>query len=183
MSFAITGYFDEKCSLKIREIWKCLAVNDIDDYLHKSANDPHIKLAMYVGLNLETASDMLNRIASECCFINLVIKNYSFYFANNYVISLNIASSVELLNFQQNIKNKFDMIGKTLPFDYFDRGKWQPECPLTTSSFPMKKEKLSKAMEYLATIELPINGWLEKIGIIEFHPAKKIISVPLKSIL
>ena len=182
MPFAITGYFDEKCSLKIREIWKGLSEKDIDDYMIKSANDPHFKLVMYANLDIKSTSDILKRIASESCFMNLFIKNYSFYLTHNYVISLNIASSTELLNFQQNIKIKLDPVGKALPVDYFDKGKWQPDCPLTTSSFPMKKEKLSKAAEYLSTIELPINGWLEKIGIIEFHPAKKIIIVPLKSI-
>lgn len=69
---------------------------------------------------------------------------------------------------------------------YFDercsRGKWQPDCPLTTSSYPMKKANLPKAVEYLSSVELPINGYLDKIGIIEFHPAKKIITVPLRSI-
>jgi hypothetical protein len=179
MPFAITGYFDEICSQKIREIWKNLALNKIDDYMHKSANDPHFKLAMYDEINLETVAETLNRIASENGLISLIIKNYSFYLANNYVISLNIASTVELLNFQQNVKMKFGRIGKALSVDYFDRGKWQPDCPLTTSSFPMKKKKLKNAAEYLSTIELPISGKLEKIGIIEFHPAKKIFTVPL----
>lgn len=182
MPYAITGYFDERCSLKIRGIWKGLAENNIDDYMHKSANDPHFKLAMYVDLDLKSALDVLDRASSENGCIDLAIKNFSFYLMNNYVISLNIAFPTELLNFQQTIKMKFDLIGKALPVDYFDRGKWQPDCPLTTSSFPMKKEKLSKAAEYLSAVELPIDGWFEKIGIIEFHPAKKIVTVPLKNI-
>ena len=181
MPYAITGYFDERCSLKIREIWKRLAENNIDDYMHKSANDPHFKLAMYIDLDLKSAPDILKGISSENGCVDLTIKNFSIYLMNNYVISLNIASSTELLNFQQNIKRKFDLNGKALPVEYFDMGKWQPDCPLTTSSFPMQKEKLSKTAEYLSAVELPINGWLEKIGIIEFHPAKKIITVPLKS--
>jgi hypothetical protein len=46
----------------------------------------------------------------------------------------------------------------------------------------MKKENLPEAANYLTSVELPINGYLDKIGIIEFHPAKKIITVPLKNI-
>ena len=182
MPYAITGYFDANCSLKIREIWKGLAENNIDDYMYKSENDPHFKLSMYADLDLKSASEILDEIISKNSCIDLIIKNLSFYFTNNYVISLNIASSTELLDFQQNVKMNFDLVGKSLPDDYFDRGKRQPECPLTTSSFPMKKEKLSKAAEYLSTVELPISGRLEKIGIIEFHPAKKITTVPLKNI-
>jgi hypothetical protein len=183
MQYAIVGYFDEVCSLKIREIWKGFAENNIDDYMIKSANDPHCKLALYTGLDLDSATDILKEITSENCSISIVIKNYSIYISNNhYVLSFNMASSIELLEFQQKVKFKFDTIGKPLPVDYFDIGKWQPDCPLTTSSYPMKKENLSVAAEYLFSVELPINGYLDQIGIIEFHPAKKIITVPLISI-
>lgn len=41
---------------------------------------------------------------------------------------------------------------------------------------------LSEAAEYLSSVELPIIGYLDKLGIIEFHPAKKVIIVQLKSI-
>jgi hypothetical protein len=36
--------------------------------------------------------------------------------------------------------------------------------------------------KYYSSVELPINGYLDKLGIMEFHPAKKIITVPLNSI-
>jgi hypothetical protein len=183
MQYAIVGYFDEICSRKIREIWKGFADNNIDNYMHTSVNDPHCKLAIYTSLDPDSATDILNEITTENCSIEIVIKNYSLYMSNNhYVLSFNMASSLELLEFQQKVKSKFDTIGKPLPIDYFDRGKWQPDCPLTTSSYPMRKENLLYAAEYLSSVELPITGYLDKIGIIEFHPAKKIITVPLKSI-
>jgi hypothetical protein len=183
MQYAIVGYFDERCSLKVREVWKGFAENNIDDYMHKSVNGPHCKLAIYTGLDMDSASHILNEITSENCSISIVIKNYSLYISNNhYILSFNMASSIELLEFQQKVKIKFDKIGKPLPVDYFDRGRWQPDCPLTTSSYPMKNENLPEAAEYLSSIALPINGYFDKIGIIEFHPAKKIFTVPLKSI-
>jgi hypothetical protein len=130
---SIVGYFDEVCSLKIREIWKGFAENNIDDYMIKSVNDPHCKLAIYTGLDLDSASAILKEITSENCSISIVIKDYSFYISNShYVLSLNMAPSLELLEFQQKVKIKFDKIGKQLPVDYFDRCKWQPDCPLTT---------------------------------------------------
>ncbi len=183
MQYAIVGYFDEICSQKVREIWKGFAENSIDDYMHKSVNDPHCKLAIYTDLDMKSASDLLKEITSENSSISIVIKNYSLYISNNhYVFSFNMASSIELLEFQQKVKIKFDKISKPLQVDYFERGKWQPDCPLTTSSYPMKKENLSVAADFLSSVELPINGYLDQIGIIEFHPAKKIITVPLRSI-
>jgi hypothetical protein len=183
MQYAIVGYFDEGCSQKIREIWKGFAENNIDDYMHKSVNDPHCKLAINTSLDLGSATDILKEITSANCSISIVIKDYSFYISNShYVLSFNMASSIELLEFQQKVKIKFDLIGKPLPVDYFDRGRWQPDCPLTTSSYPMRKENLPVAAEYLSSVELPIDGYIDKLGIIEFHPAKKIITVPLISI-
>jgi hypothetical protein len=82
-------------ALKIREIWKGLAANNIDDYMIKSVNDPHCKLAIYTGLDLDYTSDILMKITAENCPISIVIKDYSFYISNShYVLSFNMESSI-----------------------------------------------------------------------------------------
>ena len=60
--------------------------------------------------------------------------------------------------------------------NFFEQGIWKPDCQLTRA---FDKTKLINAINYLADTKLPFDGFLERIGLIEFHPAKQLFSYDL----
>lgn len=177
MGYAIVGYFDKETNEKIRELWKDLMINNIDDYLFHSENNPHIKFVMYDDFQEAQVKEEIRKIAEMTNVIDVVFKSYSFYPNEQPFINIDMAVGMELLRLQSEIREKCDSFSKLFSVDFFDRGKWKPDCQLTRE---IDKSKLINAINCLCERKLPIKGRLEKIGLIKFHPAKQIVNFDLK---
>ncbi|MFR0587256.1 hypothetical protein [Bifidobacterium pseudolongum] len=79
MGYAVVGYFDKATDEWIRRIWKELMINDIDDYLYNSENNPHIKFAMYDNLKEIDIINAIEDISQMREQIDIIFKSYSFY--------------------------------------------------------------------------------------------------------
>lgn len=88
-----------------------------------------------------------------------------------------MAAAKQILDLQTKIRSECDRYGELFGFDVFNEGIWKPDCQLTIE---ISKEKLLKAIAILLDTELPFNGTLERIGVIEFHPAKQLFSFDLQ---
>lgn len=83
---------------------------------------------------------------------------------------------MELLKLQSEIREECDKYSQLFPIDYFDRGMWKPDCQLTRE---IDKTNLVNAINCLFERKLPIKGKLERIGLLNFHPAKQIVNFDL----
>ena len=172
MGYAIVGYFDKETDEVIRELWKFLMMNGIDDYLYNSKNNPHIKFIMYENFDEAQGIDAIKSIANQTNQIDVMFKSYSFYPNEQPFFNIDMAVSMELLRLQAEIREKCDKFSELLPIDFFDMGIWKPDCQLTRE---IDKTQLLNAVNYLYKRKLPIKGKLERIGLIKFHPAKQIV--------
>lgn len=178
MGYAVVGYFDKNTDNRIKMLWDGMAKEGVDDYLIKSENNPHIKFAMYEDFNLDEAKIICEDIAKNFKTIPVQFKTYSFYPNKKPFISIDVAVSSEILDLQREIRNRCDRYAKLYNFDFFDQGIWKPDCQLTIE---FEQKKLSDAIQYLSNTELPFNGEIDRIGIIEFYPAKQLVSYQLAS--
>lgn len=176
MGFAIVGYFDSISDKKIRTLWKGMADVGVDDYLINSANNPHIKFAMYDSIDLELVQKELQLLSEKLQKINIHFKKYGIYPNDNPFITIDIADNAEIMKLHRDIQVLVDGFEMKQNQGYFAPGIWKPDCQLTVS---FEKTKLAAAVNYLVETDLPFNGKLEKIGVIEFHPAKQLFSYEL----
>lgn len=176
MGYAIVGYFDSISDKKIKELWSGLADIGVDDYLINSANNPHIKFAMIESLDLENARKELHLLSENIRKINIHFKKYGIYPNDKPFITIDIAENIEIIKLHMEIQKIFDKFVNNLSENYFVPGIWKPDCQLTVS---FDKGKLGAAVNYLSETSLPFNGQLEKIGVIEFYPAKQLFSYEL----
>lgn len=176
MSFAIVGYFDKKSHEKIKSLWGDMEKIGVDHYLVQSENNPHIKFAMYEDMDVKEIEQLLISIAKMNEKIGVQFKTYSFYPNEKPFVCIDVAVSQAILNLQTEIRSKCDLYAKVFPIDFFEQGIWKPDCQLTIE---FEKEKLLKAVDFLSNTKLPFNGMIEKIGVIEFHPAKQLFSYEL----
>ena len=176
MAYAIVGYFDSISDEKIKELWRGLADIGVDDYLINSSNNPHIKFAMFESLDIETAQKELHLLSEKIRKINIHFKKYGIYPNDNPFITIDIAENIEIIKLHKEIQKIFDKFVNNHSEKYFVPGVWKPDCQLTAS---FDKSKLGAAVNYLSETSLPFNGQLEKIGVIEFYPAKQLFSYEL----
>ena len=176
MPYSIVGYFDYKTDSFIRSIWKDLAENDICNYLHASGNNPHIKFSMYTELDLEKAKSLLAKFTQERKRLDLHLKNYGFYPNEKPILFLDFSATIPLIQLEIDIQQTFKGLGKNFDFNFFDENIWKPDCFLTVE---IDRSKLQKGVMILLNKPVQFNGTLDRLGIIEFHPAKQITSFDL----
>jgi len=176
MGYAIVGYFDQNSDDKIKELWKKMADIEVDDYLINSENSPHIKFAMFDSINLPIVRNEVYLLSKKIEKINIHFKKYGFYPGENPFLTIDIADSSEILKLHTDIQNVTNPLGDKDDRNYFDAGIWKPDCQLTVA---FDKNKLAKAVNFLTETSMPFDGRLESLGLIEFHPAKKLFTYPL----
>lgn len=176
MPYAIVGYFDQQSSRLIRDYWKKLAEANVCDYLHRSANSPHIKLGMFDELDVDACRLSLQALSERTPAQKIHFKNIGLYPNEQPIVFLDIAVSTALLALQREIAEVFTGVPKKVASVYFDPGIWKPDCFLTMA---IDRSKVSSALDVLLGLPLPFDGRLEAIGLLEFHPAKKIFECAL----
>jgi len=174
--FAIVGYFDENSDRTVKSLWQGMADSGVCNYLINSANNPHIKFAIFNELDIKSAEKSLHLLSEKTKKIKIHFKTYSFYPNDMPFVCIDIAVSFPILELHTEISNMFDESDKKDSRNFFDHGIWKPDCQLTRA---FDKSKLVNAINYLSGTKLPFDGFLERIGLIEFHPAKQLFSYNL----
>ncbi|MDQ0361712.1 hypothetical protein [Breznakia pachnodae] len=176
MGYAIVGYFDAKSTEVINSLWRSMADLEVDDYLIHSENTPHIKLLILNTIDIVNAEEILQSLVKKIMKVNIQFKTFSFYPNEKPFVCIDIVVTKQLLELQGVIREQFeDYIDEDMNI-YFEQGTWKPDCQLTTE---IDKKKLVTAVNYLLKQQLPFYGLLERIGLIEFYPAKQIYSYEL----
>ncbi len=173
MAYAVVGYFDRVTDSFIKTLWKELAENNICEYLYNSENNPHVKFAMYKELDVKMGESLLFDLTKRHFKQNVHFKNYGFFSNEMPTVFIDISPTVSLIELQKDIRIEFGKCSNNFDFDYFNEGIWMPSCPLTVKN---EAPKIHDAIQLLLDKPLQFNGRLERLGIIEFHPAKQIIS-------
>ena len=62
--FAVVGYFDKDSDRIIKSLWQGMANSGVCNYLINSANNPHIKFAIFNELDIKSVEKSL-RLLSE----------------------------------------------------------------------------------------------------------------------
>jgi 2'-5' RNA ligase len=177
MALAVVGYFNKYIDEQIRLLWTGMEEIGVDNYLIHSENNPHFKFVIYEVLNVNKTEQVLCLIAKTIEKIPIQFKTFSFYPNEKPFVCIDIAVTHLILNLHAEIRSKCDQFGKLYDNNYFDQGLWKPDCQLTIG---FEKEKLNNSIDFLSNMKLPINGIIERIGLIEFHPAKQLFSFELK---
>jgi hypothetical protein len=178
MPYAVVAYFDTNSDQLIRDTWKALADAGVCDYLYKSENNPHIKLGIYDSLDVDIAREKLNSMAKKMKKQKIHFKNIGIYPAEKPIVFLDISATTSLLMMQQQVQSIFGSVPHDIAANYFDPGIWKPDCFLTMS---IMREKLPGAISVAMELPLPFDGAIERIGLIEFHPARKLFSCNLSA--
>jgi hypothetical protein len=172
MPFAIEFYLDDVSSARVRGIW-----NDMTDrgLGQPMAGRPHITVAVWEELDLPVALRWLAGYASTLAPFPVGFASVGFFANNPAVAFLAPIVTRELLELQQRFSDEFQG-GLGSSWLYYQPGRWVPHC---TIAMGLDDAALPKAMEVARHIELPFEGVLTSIGILEFPAIVDHGTVPL----
>ena len=176
MTHAVMLFFDAQTEAAIQAVWKELDETGTAPYLHRSANRPHFKLAIYEDLDVAASRPRLELIAASVAGMPVHFKSLGIF--SNARPTVFVAPSVTpaLLDLQIRASGALNDLGKCPPFDFFLPKHWVPHCLL---GFDLEPEKLTGVLECALRLRLPFDGRIEEIGLVEFHPVRHLFSFPL----
>jgi len=173
MQYAITGYFDEITESNITRFWKLMYDKGFSDYLYLSENRPHIKYCVFNEINEEMIKSKLAEYSKRINRINVHFHNIGMYINDELLsVVLEISATIEMLNLQKSICQDFKDSGRFVDENYFDSGIWKPDCFIGVG-IPISKS--NEMIDELRKWNIQYDGSLQKIGLIQYRPAKIIV--------
>lgn len=176
MPHAVMVYFDSQTESAIRKIWKELDETGAAPYLHRSANRPHFKLAIYEDLDTAACQQQLQSIACTTARIPVYFKSLGIFPNPKPTVFLAPSVTPNLFNFQSKVNKSLNSFGKCPTYDFFLEDHWVPHCLL---GFDLEPSNLAGVLECAMHLQLPFDGLIIEIGLVEFHPVKHLFTFPL----
>ena len=176
MPHAVMAFFDAQTEAAVQAIWKELDETGAAPYLHRSANRPHFKLAIYEDLDVAASRARLQAFAESTAALTVHFKSLGIFPNAKPTVFLAPSVTPALLNLQTRVCGALHGLGTCPPSDFFLPEHWVPHCLL---GFDLEPEKLASVLNCAMHLRLPFDGRIEEIGLLEFHPAKHIFAFPL----
>jgi 2'-5' RNA ligase len=165
MPYAIELYLDNESGEKVQLIRDKLKEKGIN--VDEGAR-PHVSLAIYQDLNLQVFEKQLGEFAKQNKFFDIVLASIGIFATEASVVFLAPTVTSELLRFHKGFHDFFKE-NDNAAWDYYRPGKWVPHCTL---AMDLTNEMVSGAVEIVRQFSLPIQGRVDRIGVLEFSPNK-----------
>jgi 2'-5' RNA ligase len=176
MAYGVSAWFDESCERRVRGIWKDLHENGINSTLHIGPYRPHITLGIYETLDINSfTSSLVERIGSLNA-LPFILPSIGLFPDNPPAVFLNVTVTERLLSLHSLIHKLMAEFGSG-PVHYYMPGYWNPHCTLAPD---LAKSNLSDFIMLGSTLELPIEGTIDRIGVIDTPAEIELKEVPLR---
>lgn len=175
MPFAIQLFFDQKTETVIQAVWQKLADQGIADYMHKSGNRPHISLAIFETIELESGRSYLTSLAEQIVSFEITFSHLGVFTTPKAVVFIAPTINSPLLSLHSKIHLTFGPTGSS-PWDHYLPNHWVPHCTL---GMDLASDTITSTVEVAQHLELPLQAKVTDLGIIEFRPVRHLFSASL----
>jgi 2'-5' RNA ligase len=179
MPFAVHLFFDANTEAAIKSVWKKLAETEIAPYLYRSANRPHLTLAIYQQLDLSACEQQLESFAAHRNPLPVTFQHLGIFSTTPTTVFLGSTVTVSLLALHAQVHERLRPLG-TEPHPYYLPGQWMPHCTL---ALELESRLITQVLDLGLQVPLPLNGEIAEIGVIEFRPVKHLFGFRLGAML
>jgi hypothetical protein len=162
MAIGVSAWFDEKSEHQIRMIWKDLHERSINSTLHTGPYRPHITFGINEKLNVDKFAESIQNKLGGNGPIPFILPSIGI-FTEPLAGIFNVTVTDELLKFHDTVQKLMAKYGSD-QVPYYLPGRWNPHCTLAPD---LTKDKLSDFAKYAAGLQLPIEGMINRIGVID----------------
>jgi len=162
MAFGVSAWFDAISEQRVREIWQGLHERDVNSTLHLGPYRPHITFGIYGSLDLDGFIPAIQTELQGFDSLPFILPSIGI-FNEPLAGFFNLTVTDELLKIHGAIHKLMEEYGSD-PVRYYLPGRWNPHCTLAPD---LTKEKLSSFTNYTTDLQLPIEGIINRIGVID----------------
>ena len=162
MAFGVSLWFDIESENRVRGIWRGLHEQGINSTLHAGPYRPHITLGIYGTLDVDAFVPALGDRLMGFGPLRFILPSAGL-FNEPLAGFLNVTVTDQLLRIHYAAHQAMAEYGAD-PVPYYLPGRWNPHCTLAPD---LVQEKLPDFSCYAATLQLPIEGTITRIGVID----------------
>ena len=163
MAIAVYAWFDLECENIVRSIWKSLDLENINSTLNQGNYRPHITLSLTENLQIDNFAEALSKELNLSPPLAFSFSNCGIFLNTPPVAFLEVKKTSEIQALQRSVHSLVLKFG-TAPNSYYLPVEWRPHCTIAQTVFHSKFPLL---YDFMRKIPLPIQGTIERIGIIE----------------
>jgi 2'-5' RNA ligase len=175
MAYAVSLLFNAEMAEAVSARWQRLADAGLSRSMVDLGYQPHVTLAVYDELAVNTASAALDRIFDKVERMPATLTGFSTFGAGSGVCYAALASSPDLMRLHATI---VAAIGETCR-PHYQAGRWTPHCTLATG---LTDVEIDHAKNFLAEDWRSLAGTFEMADLVEFAPVAGIKRWPLAPI-
>jgi len=162
MAIGVSAWFDEKSEYTIRMVWKSLNERSINSTLHTGPYRPHITFGINDRLDVDKFVESLRTELNGTGAFPFILPSIGI-FTEPLAGIFNVTVTDELLKIHRIVRKLMAAHGSD-PVRYYLPGRWNPHCTLAPD---LAKDKISDFSIYAAGLQLPIEGMITRIGVID----------------
>jgi len=175
MAYAVSLLFNAEMADAVFARWQRLADAGLSRSMVDLGYQPHLTLAVYDELAVDTASAALDRVFDNVGRMPVTLTGFSTFGAGSGVCYAALATSPDLMRLHAMI---VAAIGETCR-PHYQAGRWTPHCTLATG---MTDVEVDRARNLLAEDWRSLAGTFEMADLVEFAPVAGIKRWPLAPI-
>ncbi len=138
---------------------------------------PHLSFAVIRELvpDVDQLRDIVSTLAQEQAAFHIQVSAMGVFPGRRPVFTLTPAWHSRLLEVHHWLSDRFSEAGIT-PIPYYQRDHWSPHITITMGR---PRREVAAAMEGLSRVWWPGEYCLDQVELVEFHPARKLLQLPL----
>jgi 2'-5' RNA ligase len=172
MAFAVEMYFSPEMEKTLRDLRSVLSQNGIRPVLNELGDTPHISLAVFSDLEPGVFEPDLRRFAAGQSAFPVRLNGVGSF---PEVLFLRPEPTQRLIKIHRDFHNLLATLGMT-PIAYYRSDQWIPHC---TMAQDVAAELMPRALEIGRQKFPPVDGMIERIGLVQFRPVVRLCTFPL----
>ena len=177
MAIAISAWFDAGTEAIVRGIWKSLAEQGLSRAMHGGPYRPHVTLAVYESLAAHAASAALQRGLATMHEFRVTFAALGIFLNDAPTVHLTVTTSDSLLRLHATCHDLLAGIGSE-SLAHHRANRWNPHCTLAGN---LRRDALARTIEFLGRLDLPFDGTVQSVGIIDTPAESELDRIPLRS--
>jgi 2'-5' RNA ligase len=173
MAYAVSLLLDASAGALVSERWQQLADAGLSRSMLDLGYPPHVTLAVYDDLDVNTATTALDGTLTTAPRIDVKLSGITSFGAGSGVVYAALAPSSDLSVLHETVLGTIG--GLCRP--HYQVGQWTPHCTLATG---LPDADVDRAVALLTRDWQPLTGRLESADFVEFLPVVGIRRWPLR---
>lgn len=177
MAYAVSLFFDEPTDAAVRHTWARMAESGVSSLLCGGPYRPHLTLAIYSELDADALVPNLASLANAQERFPVSLSHVGVFTGEEVTVFVAATMSQTLLALHRRV-HRLLRLHSAGPSPHYLPDRWNPHC---SAAWRITEDAIPGAVAICLEMPLPLQGFAERIGVIETPEENEITVLPFRS--